>query len=82
MKYHLVYDEQGNIISAGYMDMPMPEALDAMAPKFGPMPMEGQYVAEIEVPEEYAKLDMAEMISLLRVSVPTPQQPTLMFKNQ
>jgi hypothetical protein len=82
MKYHLVYDEQGNIISAGYMDMPMPKALDAMAPKFGPMAMAGQYVAEIEVPEEYAKLDMAEMISLLQVSVPTPQQPTLMLKNQ
>jgi len=82
MKYHLVYDEQGNIISVGHLDMPVPQALDAMAPNFGPMAMAGQSVAEIEVPEEYAKLDMAEMISLLRVSVPTSQQPTLMLKNQ
>ncbi len=64
MKIHVVYDKQGNVISAG---LPMPTSIDIQAPRSGPEPREGQHAAELEVPEELTRLKVAELGERLQV---------------
>ncbi len=79
MKYKVVYDKQGNIVSAGYIDRPEPEIYDSQTPRFGPVAEEGQTVSEIEVPEEMAKLSLTDFVESLRVDIEA-QSPRLEYK--
>ncbi len=63
MKIHVLYDKQGNVISAG---LPMPPAIE-MGPNFGPDPKEDQYAAELEVPEELTRTKFHELGERLKV---------------
>jgi hypothetical protein len=79
MKRHVVFDKHGNIVSAGYLDRPAPEAYDYLTPRFGPVAGDGQTVAELEVPEEYAKLPLTDLVERLQVDV-RAERPTLIAK--
>ena len=67
MKCHAVLDEKGQIVAAGYVELPEPEAYDYLSPRCGPMAEDGQTVVELEVPEEYAKLPLTDFIERLQV---------------
>jgi hypothetical protein len=64
MKVHVVYDEQGAIVSAG---VPLPVAYDLRTPEFGVATGAGQYAEELEVPAEYRRLGLAALAERLRV---------------
>jgi hypothetical protein len=64
MKVHVVYDEQGAIVSAG---VPLPVAYDLRTPDFGVATDDGQYAEELEVPAEYHRLGLAALAERLRV---------------
>jgi hypothetical protein len=82
MKYHVVYDAQGNIIAVSYSDLPAPQVHDQLAPRFAPEARSGQHVAEIEVsPEEHAKFGLTDIAERLRVDVKAPR-PMLISKSQ
>ncbi len=70
MKIHVVYDKEGNIVSAG---APLPLAYDFRGPRFGAIAKEGQHAAELEVPEEHGTLGFVELAQRLRVDVKTKQ---------
>lgn len=74
MKYHVVYDAQGNIVAASYSDLPTPQVYDQLAPRFAPVAGRDQHVAEIEVsPEEHAKFGLTDLAERLRVDVKAPR---------
>lgn len=79
MKIHVVFDKQGNIISAGQADRPEPEFYDYLTPRSGPQPDRGQSVAELEVPEEHLRLPLADLVEILQVDV-TAKRPVLTAK--
>ncbi len=79
MKIRVVYDQQGNVITAGYIDDSTPQAYDALAQRFGPEPGQGQSAAELEVPAEYAQRDFVSMMQGLQVDVQA-KQPALVPK--
>ena len=64
MKVHVVYDEQGAIVSAG---VPLPVAYDLRTPDFGAAADDGQYADELEVPAEYHRLGLVALAERLRV---------------
>ena len=66
MRVHVLYDKQGNVISAG---VPLPLSHDFRGPAFGPEPGEGQQVAELELPEEYAQTQLIHFADKLKVDV-------------
>ena len=66
MKIHVLYDKQGNIVSAG---TPLPLSYDRRGPEFGPKPGADQHVGEFEVPEEFDRLKLAEFADKLKVDV-------------
>jgi hypothetical protein len=66
MRIHVIYDREGNIVSAG---APLPPAYDFQGPRFGPKAGEGQQAAELEIPEEHTGLGLAEVSERLRVDV-------------
>jgi hypothetical protein len=70
MKVHVVYDNEGNIISAS---VPLPPAYDFRGPRFGPIARQGNHAAELEVPEEHATLGFVELAQRLRVDVKAKQ---------
>ena len=69
MKYHVVFDRDGNIVSAGYQDRPEPEVYDYLTPRFGPVAEDGQTIAELEIPDEYAKLSLTDFVEQVQVDV-------------
>jgi len=80
MKCHVVYDKNGKIVSLGYEDLPpSPEAYDPQTPRFGPKAEADQTVAELEVPEEYARLSLTDITEQLQVDVQA-KRPRLMAK--
>lgn len=66
MKIHVIYDNQGKIVSAG---VPLPQTYDFRAPAFGPKGGEGQYAAELDVPEEHIGLGLTDLVQRLRVEI-------------
>jgi len=64
MKIHVVYDEQGAIVSAG---VPLPVAYDLRTPEFGVVTDDGQYAEELEVPAEFHRLGLVVLADRLRV---------------
>jgi hypothetical protein len=70
MKINVLYDSQGKILSAG---VPSPQSYDFRGPRSGPKASEGQYAAELDVPEEHAQMNFAELGDRLRVDVKSKQ---------
>ena len=70
MKMHVVYDKDGNIVSAG---IPLPPAYDLRGPRFGSIAREGQHSAELEVPEEHRTMGLVDLAQRLRVNVRAKQ---------
>ncbi len=66
MKVHVVYDAGGAIVALG---VPLPPNYDRSQPRSGPMALEGQQVATLEVPEEFAEASVRELGSKLVVDV-------------
>lgn len=66
MKIHVLYDKEGNIISAG---IPLPPTYDFRGPKFGPMAQEDQYKAEFDVIEEHASLGLVGLAGQLKIEI-------------
>ncbi len=79
MKCKVAFDQFGNIISAGYVEGPVMEALGLPNPMFGPVAGIGQTIAELDVPEEYAKLPLTELIEKYHIVVQA-EQPMLIAK--
>lgn len=71
MRIHVIYDDQGNVVSLG--------APLAPGPTFGFQTMEGQYGAELDVPAEHAGLGLMELAEKLQVDT-KGQQPKLITK--
>jgi len=69
MKCHVVLDERGEIVSAGYIDQPEFEAHELLTPRAGPVPEPGQTVVELDVPAEHARLPLPDFLERLRVDV-------------
>jgi hypothetical protein len=70
MKVHVVYDEEGEVIAMG---VPLPPAYDFSGPRSGPMALENQQVAEMQVPPDLTGLSLAELSQ--RISVDTKEKP-------
>ena len=66
MKVHVVYDEGGAIVALG---VPLPPNYDRSHPRSGPLALENQQVATMEVPEELAEAPLRELGSQLVVDV-------------
>jgi hypothetical protein len=66
MKVQVVYDEGGAIVALG---VPLPPNYDRSHPRSGPMALENQQVATLEVPEEFAEAPVSELGSKLTVDV-------------
>jgi hypothetical protein len=66
MRLHVLYDGQGNIISAG---VPRPLDFDSRGPMFGPQAGDGQYASEFEVPDDQAQRGLVNVIDKLKVDV-------------
>jgi hypothetical protein len=64
MKIHVLYDTQGEIISAS---VPLPVAYDMRTPDFGVVVEDGQYADELEVPAEFSRLGLGALAERLRV---------------
>ena len=74
-KIIVLYDEQGNIISAGEVAQagqaaqPNAKQQGAPAPEFGVKPGKGQKAAELDVPSGYDKHELHELLDKLHVDV-------------
>jgi hypothetical protein len=66
MRVHVVYDQGGAIVALG---VPLPPNYDRSQPRSGAMALEGQQVATLEVPEEFAEAPVRELASRLKVDV-------------
>jgi hypothetical protein len=66
MRIHVLYDQQGNIISAG---VPLPVGFDLRGPAFGPQAGDNQSAGEFEVPEDQARQGLVKVIDKLKVDV-------------
>ena len=66
MRLHVVYDAKGSIAALGHIN-PDADAFDA--PRSGPRAGDGQSVAEVELPDEYKGLTLAEVHDRFRVDV-------------
>jgi len=66
MKVHVVYNDRGAIVALG---VPLPPNYDRSQPRSGAKALEGQSVATLEVPEEFAEASVRELGSKLRVDV-------------
>ncbi len=78
-KMHVIFDTQGNIISAGHKESTVSMPKGAPAPDFGAVAGPGQTVAELDVPAPYEKLELHELIEKLQVDVKA-KQPALLAK--
>ena len=67
MRCHVVLDEKGQIVTAGYVQAPEPEAEDYPSPRAGPAVEEGQTVVELDVPGELVSLPVADLFARLQV---------------
>lgn len=65
MRIHVAYDKNGEIIGGGTA---MPET-SGRGPRSGTEAREGQKTAEFDVPAEYARLPLHDLIQRLRVDV-------------
>jgi hypothetical protein len=63
----VVYDKQGNIVSAGRAERRGLETYDYLAPQYGPGVMDGQSVAEVQVPDDYAETSLLDIQERMRV---------------
>ena len=79
MTCHVVFDRDGNIVSAGYLDRPAPEAYDYLTPRFGPVTGEGQTAAELDIPDEYEGLALRDVVERLQVDIKA-KRPVLVPK--
>jgi hypothetical protein len=64
MKVHVVYDTKGEVVAMG---VPLPPAYDGSQPKSGPMALDEQHVAELQVPPELTHLSLVELSERIRV---------------
>jgi hypothetical protein len=71
MRCHVVLDKKGQVVAAGYMEVPEPEALlepeDYPIPRAGPEAEEGQTVVELDVPGELVKMPVEDFVARLQV---------------
>lgn len=73
MRCHVVLDKKGQVVAAGYMEVPEPEALlEPEAeyypiPRAGPEAEEGQTVVELDVPGELVRMPVADFVARLQV---------------
>ena len=77
----VLYDRQGKILSATFVTRPGSSAGKYPVPQTGVMPNKsaGEQVAELEVPEELAKLQLHELAEQLHVDV-SSKHPELVSK--
>lgn len=66
MDVQVVYDDDGQVIAVA---VPLPPAYDFSTPRSGVTAAEGQRVAALAVPEEFADLRLDELSDRLRVNV-------------
>jgi hypothetical protein len=71
MKCYVVYDKQGNIISASYLDQPLTEEDDYETLRSEVVPEEDQTLVELEVPNEYTELSPTDFFDRLRIDLQT-----------
>ena len=73
MKCYVVLDKKGQFVSAGYTEVPEPEALFEAEgeyypiPRAGPEAEEGHTVVELDVPSEQVKMPVADFVARLQV---------------
>lgn len=74
MKCHVVLDEKGQIVAAGYVEVPEPEALLEPEAEYypilraGPVAEDGQTVVELDVPDEHVRMPVADFVARLQVN--------------
>jgi hypothetical protein len=66
MKLHVVYDNEGQIIA---LSAPLPPAYDFATPNSGAMASEGQQVADVELPDEFASMSLGDLSERLQVTL-------------
>lgn len=67
MRCHVVLDKKGQVVAAGYMEVPEPEAEDYPIPRAGPEAEEGQTVVELDVPGELVRMPVADFVARLQI---------------
>lgn len=69
-RIQVIHDQQGTIIAAGYVDQPAAGA-NAQQRKATAVPIQehGQSVAEVDVPGEFAQLELNALVSRLQYDV-------------
>jgi hypothetical protein len=75
MKIRVLYDKNGNVISA---TIPMPQSYDGLGPQSGPKAENDQHISEFEVPDENAGLGLASMFAQMKVDVKDKQHKLVM----
>ncbi|HWS90914.1 MAG TPA: hypothetical protein VN282_28345 [Pyrinomonadaceae bacterium] len=78
-KITVLYDEQGNIISAAHAEPAPAKQKGAPVPEFGVKPGKGQKATELDVPAGYEKHELHELLDKLHVDV-NAKQPSLRAK--
>jgi len=65
MKYHVIYDQNGKIVSVAQAHPSDSKVATGLGPGTGP----GQLVGEVEVAAEHTKLDLTSLAEQLHVDV-------------
>lgn len=73
MKCYVVLDKKGQLITAGFAAAPEPEALLRAENEFqpelraGPEAEDGQTMIKFDVPDEHARMPVADLVARLQV---------------
>jgi len=79
----VLYDRQGAILSATFVPRPASNAGARPVPRTGVIPdtKAGQQVAELQVPNELAELQLHELAEQLHVDI-SSKQPKLVYRKK
>lgn len=67
MKCSVVFDKDGKIVSMGYSEPLELEAEDGLIARGGPVVEAGQTVVELYMPDEYARMPLADLFERVQV---------------